>query len=627
MMQSTNADKIQAKASKTNARHDDSAKGISMPAVPVLQQQDAGQDVPTIASGSNTAQLQRFNAAAIPQVQKKENKTGLPDNLKSGIENLSGFSMDDTRVHYNSPQPAQLNAYAYAQGSDIHVAPGQEKHLPHEAWHVVQQKQGRVQATIQMKNEVPVNDDVGLETEADVMGSKAAAFQFASSTSFNSDTNVNAQPYRYAPAQLNIVEPNANNPVQLLHVNGEYITKTGRTGKWLLDELKNYFLSNGFSPHGLTTYFKNELVTDTASYTLTDFLVEVGKKAVAEVKRVNELKKTRRKGDKRIKSWTRELKLNRPAWTPEHKELTESGQDIRHIVRNATMKNAIYGEYQYQLRNHDSDIFYSIARSLDLAPGNHPWEAMKNVYNASFLNRDNLFGGGSGVNRVIGLTADPLIALGNRIIAMKDALSAENVTELYQEADQLIQKQIQSTWEQGTRLKKGSETFQGGMEDFYEVITDFLDDAHGQWLDAVADEEADLNFLIGDQIRDIGLNFGFDIPTETSNPLVTARLLKVEELLGNHTPGNPQQLAETLYLFIKGQELSINLQTGVTTPYEEIYRVGKNVKVNQTGEKGTISGRYNRDTGLCKVQFYDTSRGGYQLIGIKELKPQELTII
>lgn len=106
-------------------------------------------------------------------IQKKENNTGLPGNLKSGIENLSGFSMDDVRVHYNSDKPAQLQAHAYAQGTDIHLGPGQEKHLAHEAWHVVQQKQGRVEATMQMKGEININDDEGLEHEADVMGNLA----------------------------------------------------------------------------------------------------------------------------------------------------------------------------------------------------------------------------------------------------------------------------------------------------------------------------------------------------------------------------------------------------------------------------------------------------------------------
>jgi len=108
------------------------------------------------------------------RVEQNANNTGLPDHLKSGIESLSGMSMDNVKVHYNSAQPAQLNALAYAQGTDIHIAPGQERHLPHEAWHVVQQAQGRVLPTMQMKNGVPVNDDKGLEQEADAMGIKAA---------------------------------------------------------------------------------------------------------------------------------------------------------------------------------------------------------------------------------------------------------------------------------------------------------------------------------------------------------------------------------------------------------------------------------------------------------------------
>lgn len=108
-------------------------------------------------------------------IQKKENKTGLPDNLKSGIENLSGISMDDVKVHYHSDKPAQLNAHAYAKGTDIHIAPGQEKHLPHEAWHVVQQKQGRVRPTMQMKGNVNINDNKELEKEADAMGKVAAS--------------------------------------------------------------------------------------------------------------------------------------------------------------------------------------------------------------------------------------------------------------------------------------------------------------------------------------------------------------------------------------------------------------------------------------------------------------------
>jgi hypothetical protein len=99
---------------------------------------------------------------------------GLPAPLQAGIQATAGADLSDVAVHANSAKPAQINALAYAQGADIHLAPGQEQHLPHEAWHVVQQRQGRVKATTQLAG-VAVNDSQALETEADVMGARAAA--------------------------------------------------------------------------------------------------------------------------------------------------------------------------------------------------------------------------------------------------------------------------------------------------------------------------------------------------------------------------------------------------------------------------------------------------------------------
>lgn len=117
--------------------------------------------------------MAQSEAKPMHPIQAKANNTGLPNQLKSGIEQLSGTDISDVKVHYNSPKPAQLQAHAYAQGSEIHVAPQQEKHLAHEAWHVVQQKQGRVKATRQLKSSVAINDDEALEKESDVMGAKA----------------------------------------------------------------------------------------------------------------------------------------------------------------------------------------------------------------------------------------------------------------------------------------------------------------------------------------------------------------------------------------------------------------------------------------------------------------------
>ncbi len=130
-------------------------QGYASPQVPAQRQPDGSEAAP---------------AQAVPDV----NRTGLPDSLKAGIESLSGLDMSGVRVHRASGKPAQLNASAYAQGNDIHLGPGQERHLPHEAWHLVQQRQGRVKATTQVAG-TAVNDNAGLEREADVMGTKAAA--------------------------------------------------------------------------------------------------------------------------------------------------------------------------------------------------------------------------------------------------------------------------------------------------------------------------------------------------------------------------------------------------------------------------------------------------------------------
>jgi len=126
-------------------------------------------------NNSTKAQEDRLIQAKIKSnstVQLQKNKTGLPDQLKSGAENLSGYSLDHVKVHYNSSKPATVQAHAYAQGSNIHLASGQEKHLPHETWHVVQQMQGRVKPTTSVGG-MAVNDSVNLETEADIMGGKA----------------------------------------------------------------------------------------------------------------------------------------------------------------------------------------------------------------------------------------------------------------------------------------------------------------------------------------------------------------------------------------------------------------------------------------------------------------------
>ena len=98
----------------------------------------------------------------------KPNLTGIPTQMKLDFEQRSGLSFDDVRVHYNSDKPAQLQALAYTQGTQVYVGPGQERHLKHELGHVVQQMTGLVFPT-KVINGVTINDSPLLEKMADTM--------------------------------------------------------------------------------------------------------------------------------------------------------------------------------------------------------------------------------------------------------------------------------------------------------------------------------------------------------------------------------------------------------------------------------------------------------------------------
>lgn len=114
-------------------------------------------------------------------VQRAENHTGMPDDVKTQMEDSFSTDFSSVRIHADSARAPEVGALAYTQGTDIHFAPGQFKPetsvgqqlLGHELTHVIQQAEGRVSPTTEVGG-MPVNDDVSLETEADMMGMKAA---------------------------------------------------------------------------------------------------------------------------------------------------------------------------------------------------------------------------------------------------------------------------------------------------------------------------------------------------------------------------------------------------------------------------------------------------------------------
>jgi Domain of unknown function (DUF4157) len=115
------------------------------------------------------------------QADSLPNRTGMPDDVKASMEHSFLADFSDVRVHAESPRAASLGAVALASGNDIHFAPGRyapqspggQQVLGHELAHVVQQREGRVRATIQAKG-VSINLDPSLERSADEQGARAA---------------------------------------------------------------------------------------------------------------------------------------------------------------------------------------------------------------------------------------------------------------------------------------------------------------------------------------------------------------------------------------------------------------------------------------------------------------------
>ena len=128
----------------------------------------------------------------------KPSNNGIPNDMQKGFEQYSGTSFDNVKVHKNSSKPKQLKAYAYAQGNEVHLGPGQEKHLPHELGHVVQRRKGMVKPT-KVENGQNVNDDPKLEKGADQIAQKVSSLK-------SSDKPVSENNSSFDVSQLKVVQ-------------------------------------------------------------------------------------------------------------------------------------------------------------------------------------------------------------------------------------------------------------------------------------------------------------------------------------------------------------------------------------------------------------------------------------
>lgn len=122
-----------------------------------------------------------FDFGAIPVFPPSKQNPNLPQDLQANMESSFGQDFSGVGIHRNSQQAQRLNALAYTQGESIHFAPGEfnpysesgRNLIGHEFAHVVQQRSGVVQPTAVLGKGLALNDNQGLEHEADSLGRKA----------------------------------------------------------------------------------------------------------------------------------------------------------------------------------------------------------------------------------------------------------------------------------------------------------------------------------------------------------------------------------------------------------------------------------------------------------------------
>ena len=111
--------------------------------------------------------------------------------------------MDDVKVHYNSSEPAKVNVYAYAQGNEVHLGAGQEKHLPYELGHVARkQKMMDIKPDSKLNGQL-INTDEKLEKKHSI-GQKAI--------DYNSSENIQLKSIDSESNTLQLKDPPTTDP-------------------------------------------------------------------------------------------------------------------------------------------------------------------------------------------------------------------------------------------------------------------------------------------------------------------------------------------------------------------------------------------------------------------------------
>lgn len=459
--------------------------------------------------------------------QQGPNLTGIPTQMKMDFERRSGLSFDDVRVHYNSDKPTRIGALAYTQGTQVYMAPGQERHLGHELGHVIQQKSFRVPPTSWINGQ-PVNDSPALECQADILSG------FPCAISHPEDGRWMQYPIQKLSIQISVGDktdtinvpapddPNFNAVVGYLY--SEIIVKYFNEREYQFYRIPNYF--RNFMIGLVQEQPEREMTANTLAeafvLSIGDQTMRVGRNEIPVLRTFDAASMGR-------PSWTKEIRDHLSAYK---REDAKARADIRHVIRNYLLKTAIKTAI-------DRAGLAEVADGARCLLNDHNLEnstIVRKLYTVLYRNIDNLWMGDPATNQLIGFLANVFDDYGNRLISVElsteeDQSAEEKLAFLFSffaEFTCAVQAKSELILH---KFRGQSSRIQSQVDEYFRLVENHVYFAIQNGL-SLSD--------IGDLMIDIGDTLGFDLIDDLSPDSLprTARLIDVAAFLTQYVSGS-----------------------------------------------------------------------------------------
>lgn len=339
---------------------------------------------------------------------------------------------------------------------------------------------------------------------------------------------------------------------------------TGKEAKRLWEVLKNDILDQKISPHGHKKRFTGLLKDDKVwpyknendfRSTFISGLLETLKREEAQAKISK--KKT-------AKRTVHRFSMRRPAWPKDYREKlnASSGNDLRHVVRNATIKRALEAEQndlETKLKKDDLNKYYQeMAKKLGVEPESHYLLQIRAIYKHLYLSTGNLFAAAGGVNQAIGISADPITRYGEELERKED--EPVLINDVVGNIQKMVKSHIEASTSKAKKMEpKAAENFRRGLNDYSEHLQSYLNELHMLWTDEYGFTSGDKSTKIiaeawdlADDVIDFGDNLGFDLILTEGQAKRQAILVKAETALQSkdYKPGQ-HQLTKIFQDFLK----------------------------------------------------------------------------